>query len=168
CQPGGIALDPLVEVAHDQDFMAVLFGDCTGNWKASQTAFARRDRNRDARLVAGRAARKRGGMLAVPIYVRSSSPFHAVELLVTHDPSVRLVAVRSSRRARGALVRHTDDGEGRLTVAMASAEPIRRGRLLVIELSSSGRRGTGDGVVRILAGSVDEEPAQVEHRRFQY
>jgi hypothetical protein len=29
---GRIAFDPLVGFAADQDFIAVLFGDCTGNW----------------------------------------------------------------------------------------------------------------------------------------
>jgi hypothetical protein len=32
CVLGRIAFDPLVGFAADQDFIAVLFGDCTGNW----------------------------------------------------------------------------------------------------------------------------------------
>jgi len=32
CQPGAIAYDPLSDSSTNQDFMAVLFGDCTGNW----------------------------------------------------------------------------------------------------------------------------------------
>jgi hypothetical protein len=32
CQPGKIAYTPLAGSVHDQDFVAVLFGDCSGNW----------------------------------------------------------------------------------------------------------------------------------------
>jgi hypothetical protein len=33
CQPGGIQYDPLVTPVDDQDFIAILFGDTTGNWE---------------------------------------------------------------------------------------------------------------------------------------
>jgi hypothetical protein len=32
CQPGAIAYNPLQTPATGQDFIAILFGDCTGNW----------------------------------------------------------------------------------------------------------------------------------------
>jgi hypothetical protein len=32
CQPGSITLAPLSPPASDQDFIGILFGDCTGNW----------------------------------------------------------------------------------------------------------------------------------------
>jgi hypothetical protein len=35
CQPGAIQFDPLVTPVDAQDFIAVLFGDCTGNWMPS-------------------------------------------------------------------------------------------------------------------------------------
>ena len=33
CQPGAVAYEPLVAGATAQDFLAVPFGDCTGNWR---------------------------------------------------------------------------------------------------------------------------------------
>jgi hypothetical protein len=33
CQPGGIDFQPLTPPGFDQDFTAILFGDCTGNWQ---------------------------------------------------------------------------------------------------------------------------------------
>jgi Dockerin type I domain len=33
CQPGAIGFTPLVPPQSDQDFIGVLFGDCTGNWQ---------------------------------------------------------------------------------------------------------------------------------------
>jgi hypothetical protein len=33
CQPGEISFSPLVPPVEGQDFIAVLFGDCTGNWQ---------------------------------------------------------------------------------------------------------------------------------------
>lgn len=38
CQRGAIVLAPLEGNADDQDFSAVLFGDCTGNWHPSAAA----------------------------------------------------------------------------------------------------------------------------------
>jgi glucose/arabinose dehydrogenase len=37
CQPGAIAFQPLAGAAVDQDFLAVLLGDCNGNWIAPPT-----------------------------------------------------------------------------------------------------------------------------------
>lgn len=35
CQPGSIEYIPLSVPVHDQDFVAILFGDCSGNWAPS-------------------------------------------------------------------------------------------------------------------------------------
>ncbi|MEO8604017.1 MAG: dockerin type I repeat-containing protein [bacterium] len=35
CAPGAIAFEPLAPPASGQDFLGVLFGDCTGNWQPS-------------------------------------------------------------------------------------------------------------------------------------
>ncbi len=37
CQPGAIRWMPLADTANSQDFSAVLFGDCSGNWQPSIT-----------------------------------------------------------------------------------------------------------------------------------
>jgi hypothetical protein len=34
CQPGAISCSPLVGNPSGQNFTAILFGDCTGNWAA--------------------------------------------------------------------------------------------------------------------------------------
>jgi hypothetical protein len=41
CQPGGISWTPLVNSAAGQDFSAILFGDCTGNWEPGGTGALR-------------------------------------------------------------------------------------------------------------------------------
>jgi hypothetical protein len=33
CQPASISYDPLSGQAIGQNFLAILFGDCTGNWR---------------------------------------------------------------------------------------------------------------------------------------
>ena len=38
CQPGAVTFDPLVASASNQDFTAILFGDCTGNWQPAGAA----------------------------------------------------------------------------------------------------------------------------------
>ena len=37
CQPGAIVYQPLTSQVNNQDFDAILFGDCTGNWPGQQT-----------------------------------------------------------------------------------------------------------------------------------
>jgi hypothetical protein len=38
CQPGTLTFDPLTQSVSGQDFRAVLFGDCTGNWQPGASA----------------------------------------------------------------------------------------------------------------------------------
>ena len=37
CQPGAICFQPLIGDASNQDFSAVLFGDCNGSWQPSRS-----------------------------------------------------------------------------------------------------------------------------------
>jgi hypothetical protein len=126
CQPGGIILDPLLGDAPQQDFTAVLFGDCSGNWTSAAQVNDRVSVRQDVRVRVGTARRPVGGLRQwlVPIYVENPKPFHALEVRLSYDPVALPVSVRTAGVASAAIARYGTDGRGNLAVALASAEPV--------------------------------------------
>src|SRR5262249_40609317 len=91
CSDGKIMLDDLVDEAPDQDFRAILFGDCTGNWDSTGSAGLGRA------AATARAPRVRLGRLTIKgtqaeqaVYVRAPGPYNAVDLRIVFD-ATRLV-----------------------------------------------------------------------------
>ena len=163
CQPGSISLDPLVGTATGQDFRAVLFGDCTGNWSSSAGAALRIAAPSSATVQAGRPRRARGGRVRVPIYVQTAQPFNALDVQLRYDPTeVRPLNVQLRSRTAGALVRHRIDGSGRMYISVASAEPVQNhsGAVLVAEFRAADPNARPTSV-QVLAGSIDEQSANV-------
>ncbi len=159
CDSGKITLENLTDDATDQDFEAVLFGDCTGNWDngdstmAADSAPARRVRLGGLTLSGARAH--------VLVYVRSSTPYNAVDLQVTYD-ATRLTPTGAvlQQPASSALATANAPHPGVLRVAMASGEPItrRRGALLRLDFSRAAS-SPPPGKLRLVAAHVDEAPA---------
>jgi sugar lactone lactonase YvrE len=163
CRHGSISLDPLVGTATGQDFRAVLFGDCTGNWSSTAGAALRILAPSSAVVHAGRPRRARGGRVRVPIYVQTARPFNALDLQLRYDPAeVRPLSVELRSRTAGALVRHRIDGSGRMYVSLASAKPVQnhRGAVLVAEFRAADPNARSTSV-RVVAGSIDEQSARV-------
>ncbi len=163
CRRGGIAFNPLAAPAQEQNFSAILFGDCTGNWTPSGGAAFRMTSTGAPIMHAGRLRQSRGRRVRVPIYVQTTRPFHALELQLAYDSSQVLAAgLRPSRAASGALVQHRRDDRGLVTVSLASAQPIdpHRGAVLIVNFTLR-RRQTGANPVRLLRGVVDEQPVRV-------
>jgi hypothetical protein len=138
---------------------AVLFGDCTGNWRpaAGSPAFARRSNEPLAHLGRPRRGGTRGENVA-PLSVDRAAPFHAFEATLTFDPArVRSVRMQIATAASGAVLRVNSPRAGRLTVALASAEPIdpTRGPILEVFYEPFGRDHRV-GRVRVADVSVDE------------
>ena len=129
CQPGAIVHAPLAGPASAQRFRAAVIGDCTGNWQPPATASL----SRAASPTTVRAARPRrgaGDQLRLPIRVDGRG-FSAVELTLRADPSLTLREIRLSRRL-GAAVQFAPRGDGTWSVAIASAQPLDRARLVAI------------------------------------
>ena len=156
CQAGAITFTPLDADAQRQDFRAVLFGDCTGSWRpAGSAAFARRSNESLAHL--GRP-RRRGGEIVAPLVVDRADPFHAFEATLTFDPArLRSVRVQIGTAASGAVLQVNSPRDGRLTVALASAEPVdpTKGAILEVIYELIGRDHRV-GRVRIVDVSLDE------------
>lgn len=163
CRLGRISLSPLVAPVDGQDFTAILFGDCTGNWRADGgAAFQARARGGDSvRLGPPRSGRD--GRLLLPIYVRGNQPFSALEIDLGYDPAAFEMRGAKARKG-GAMVTHRVVRPGRVRLALASPAPIQpgRGAVLFLEVAVSGNSAVSPP--EILDARVDERPASVSDR----
>lgn len=162
CRPGSITYAPLDGPAADQDFSAVLFGDCTGTWSSGAALSVGPSVSGPATVRLGRPRRVAGGRVAVPVHVMASAPFNALDLRVDYDPTQLLpVGVRKTRASAAAMVR-SGVVPGRLSVGVASGTRIARraGRLLRLEFATLGSRAPCSPL-RAAGALVDDAPARV-------
>ena len=141
CQPGSIAYQPLLGQVSGQNFTAVLFGDCNGSWQppAGGAALSAPDIS-PAQVRFGRG-RQLGTRLRVPLHVKSSSGFQALEAKVQYDAAqLTFRGVHQVGEAQAALVERNASMPGHLVVGLASAQPLHSGTVLVLEFSSRGGR----------------------------
>jgi hypothetical protein len=155
CQPGGIALDAPIGNVPDQNFAAVLFGDCSGNWAAAGQR-SRPPASGQVRVRVGRPRRRGADRWLVPLYVMG--PCQGLDLRLAYEPSMRAVRVATSGAARDAMVQYEDDGQVvSLALATSTALPPRGGRVAILELASSGGARVPPNI-RVLDAAVDEVP----------
>jgi hypothetical protein len=164
CSAGKIMIDDLLQDAPDQNFHAVLFGDCTGNWNAGSGALERPGRNA-ARVRLGRPTSKRH-RVRVPFYLRTSAPYQALDLQIAYDPAQLAPADVALRHASdpGLISFHAAPG-GVLRVALASGEPLTRSSGILLMLEFDRVAGTDAAKVQLLSANVDEQSALVTHSR---
>jgi hypothetical protein len=156
CRRGAIALEPIASTLSEQNFRAMLFGDCSGNW-TPPTGAALRARAAGAHSVELRIPRfTRAGSVRAPITVNGSMPYSAVDLRLRYDAAaVRAVAVWPLRAATGAMFIANVTRPGEVRVALAAAEPIPAGvPLIAIEFDGVPAAGS----VRFTLASVDDQP----------
>ena len=176
CQPASIILDPIVGQATGQDFLAILFGDCSGNWQPSAGAGASAKslwmRSKTAPVVrVGRLRRSRAGRVRLPLSVKAGAPFHALDIRLSYDPSqLRIVGIRPRGAARGALTHYNSlRPGGLLAIALASATPIEspaRG-VVVVEFRLRGRP-TSLNPAHVSRVMVDERRATITTRAVHH
>jgi len=156
CVPGTITFQPLAAAAADQNFAAVLFGDCTGRWQPSTTgsevtasAPVRLGRmRRDAR------AARRSRHVRVPVSVQTGAGFRALDVRLRYDSTqVTAVNVEALDAARGALLALNRRQPGAVAVALASARPLPGGAVLMLDFQmATGATDPGVEVVRAVVG----------------
>jgi hypothetical protein len=165
CTGGKIMLDDLADEADEQNFRALLFGDCTGNWQSAPSG-ALADRGRRAATVrVGRPAARKG-VARVPVYVRSGVAFNSLELQLAYDATQLTPRdARLRRPSAGAIVTSYAPAPGVLRVAVASGAPLRHrhGTLLVLEFAVA--EGASGGGVRLTTAGIDESPAAIAGAR---
>jgi hypothetical protein len=162
CQPGNIEIDPLLVQATNQDFNAILIGDCTGNWTPAAAGAALRQLASSAAGTTVRAGTLRHGpdhRLLLPVYVRAQAPFHALDLRVVYDASaLTLRSVHTHGSASEAMIGVSANRPGIVGVSLASAQPIdaAAGAVVLVEFT-----GADAAPPQILHAQVDEQPARV-------
>ena len=124
CTLGSIAYGAVTTSLDGQDFRAILFGDCTGNWHpAGSASSARAAAAPVVRVGAWRALR--GDRLALPIGIERRIPAHAIELRLAYDSGALAFAhAQLVGRASGALLAVNSALPGELRVAIAAGDPI--------------------------------------------
>lgn len=158
CQNGGIAFEPLQLSVDDQSLMGLPFGDCTGNWQPSgaSTAFSS-----DARPVLRFGSWHRTGpsTVRVGLFARARNGFQSLEAELAYDPlRLRPIAVRRTRRTRGAILQVETSSPGIIKLAFAAAEPLPRGgRLLVLDFAVLDDRKPP--AIEVAGAAIDERPA---------
>jgi hypothetical protein len=160
CRRGAIALEPLAGTAVQQDFVGMVFGDCTGNWEPPSgggAAFAATAPGPHTLRV--RRARPASGGLRLPMAVKGSAPYYALDLTITYDSTTLTpVEVRKLRAAGDALAVFNLTQPGVVRVAVASAAAMPAG-ISIIAMDFDGT-GTADDV-RVDRAMVDDLPAPV-------
>jgi len=155
CQPGSISFSPLTSAAPQQDFIAVLFGDCTGNWDTSAGGALRvLAPNIRARLDGPRE--RPGGRWLVELHVDDVDSLEALEAHLAYDrAAATLEDVHAVGVASEALLYYRDDTSGVVSLAMASAQPLATGTrpLLVLVFSADSAPQ-----VRLLDTLANDEP----------
>jgi hypothetical protein len=157
CRRGAIALEPLVGGAVQQDFRAMLFGDCTGNW-APPAGAALRALAPAAYTLTLRVPRfARAGAVRAPITVDGPGPYASVDLRLRYDATaVHATAVRPLRAADGAMFIANLTVPGEVRIAVAAAAPIAQHvPLLAVEFDGV----PAEGSVSFTHASVDDQPA---------
>ena len=164
CQPGAILYNPLAADVAQQDFTALLIGDCTGNWSTSPAGGALRQRGAAPRAWLGAPRRRQGHRWLVPVYLAGRTAMHALEAHLTFDSDrTRLAAVDLVGAQREALVALGGKGADSEAVAVASAEPIPVGNRPVAVVSCE----TADRAppqLRLTDVTVDDAAAVVDQR----
>lgn len=161
CQRGAIALAPLVNDADNQDFSAVLYGDCTGNWSPGTPAPLAAQSPGTAIVRLGVAQRGRSGAVRFPLRVESIAPFQALDSGISYDPArLRLIGVRRMDAAPNALMQYNVNAPGMVRISLASAEPIVNGGT-VLAVDFERRRSRRLAPPHIVAAAVDGRAAVV-------
>jgi hypothetical protein len=157
CVGGAIGYLPLTGSASNQNFSAVLFGDCTGNWQPSLGALASDISGQSPPpLRLGKAAR-RGRHLRVPLLVGSAGWFHGLDVELEYDAAhLSAPHVRLAGNARSALIAVNARVPGKLHVALASSRAIGAGRTLMVEFDTDRRLTTTPGVRIVQATSFTQ------------
>lgn len=153
CQRGQICYAPLSEAAGGQNFLGIVYGDCTGNWVwatptptpsvggGQAAAWGRGDAS--AGVCVGPLRRDRTGRLSLPVYVEADA-FTALEGEIVYDATrMQAVRVRRLRPTRAGLLAVKTTEAGRVRFALASAAPMEGGERPVLMVRFVGKDHRG-------------------------
>jgi hypothetical protein len=151
CQHGSITLDPLVADAEEQNFEALLVGDCTTGEGVGAAGGGETERP-SARLLIRRTRggeRSRGDRFSVKLYAGGEVPIESIDAVLAFD-SQRLKVVKAASPAEedflGAM--SADDGST-VAVSLAASEPMPEPLEPVVSVVVEGRVSLRDAAAMI-------------------
>jgi serine protease AprX len=157
CVHGSILYDPLVGSALAQDFLAVAYGDCAGDWGAPAAPDGGVLGIPPAQIRLGTPRRLRGHT-RVPVFVDSEQPFHAVAFELGYEADRRVdVRVRRAAVIASVLLESNTQNAGRVAVALASVAPIQPNTAPVGFVDFLGPDPAL--AVHLTSASIDDRPA---------
>ncbi len=132
-----ISVCPLSGSIDGQDFVAVLYGDVSGNWGGPTPASG----GSEAVIAIENVVGSPGDLVHVPVYIHNGDGFYGLDFKVAHDAGVVTVeSVELGDIADGCLMEY-DVKPGMVHIAMASSQGF-----------------VGDGVVCVITYRVAEDP----------
>jgi hypothetical protein len=154
CGSGTISYQPLAGSFSGQDFLAVVFGDCTGNWQPGATGPATQARqSAGVHLGHTRAARQR---IRVPVNVDPDGALHALDIEVHYDPAhLTPAGVHRAGGARHALMAANQTTPGVLAVSLASGPSLQGGTVLMLYFDVKDARSP-QAALRLVRADADE------------
>ncbi|MBI3784419.1 MAG: hypothetical protein HY270_13565 [Deltaproteobacteria bacterium] len=155
CQAGAIDYQPLQGDAAAQDFVAVLSGDCSGNWQPASGGGASLLTAGEASVAIGPIRRRHGhhgnGSLEIPVVLSALRPVHAAEIQLRYDRAH--ARMRRVVGPKGALLAVNETSPGTIAVALASDQPLASGTLLSVELAA--RRASTRRWLRVIGSNLE-------------
>jgi hypothetical protein len=141
CRNGAIAFSPLASSVSNQNFSAVLFGDCSGNWQPTVRAPALAlTTNLSGSVGLGHPTRRQGNRIRVPLLVQSPQGMRALSVQVGYDPGqLTALGVQTVGNARQALVQSNPWVPGSLKIALAGGSPLPDGVVLMLDFAAKRR-----------------------------
>jgi hypothetical protein len=135
----------------------VLIGDCSGNWRAAGGRAAVQEAPSGTAVDLQPLRRLRGGRFRLPISVRATKPFHALNVELRYDRTqLTLLSARPGAQDNS-LARAKEDVPGRVHVALASAEALPGDGKIVLVVEFQGVLGSeGNPPVHVVSAAVDD------------
>ncbi len=126
CKPGAFVIPATDHDMSELTFDAVLLGDCSGGWSASEDAFAGERVRRRPRVRFGRL-RVRGERASMKIYVRSRAPYQSLDVELLYDDSQIVPSTVDARDdGEASLLAQRTVRPGVLRIGFASSKPVTR------------------------------------------
>jgi parallel beta helix pectate lyase-like protein len=167
CRNGAITYNPLTNTAAQQDFSAVLLGDCTGNWQPSSggaVASGTKGLATPATVHLSSARTGRNSRFA-RVALRMGEPFFAFDMEVRYDAAHWRPLGTQRPRLRGprtALLAANEPTQGIIAIALASHQPLPSGTTLWLSFERVDPQASApavrDQAVWVSAATVDEDP----------
>ncbi len=163
CERPSVAVEPTTSLQIE----AVLPGDCTGNWESSSEPGRQRvELRRAAPQVRIGKMRTRGTRVLLPLYIRSTEPYHSIDLqLAFESTGILPVRARMLGQRRGGLVQMNTRPDGhQMSVALANPEAInsrRRRRVLLLEFEMVTSDSPAAPAIDQVSIRIDERAPQI-------